>query len=392
MKKAILSYAVLFCTVFMSILFSSCEKDPSSSSGSDNDRLKLTFSPVEITYSTIAFEIIPSMDDEEYFAGVYATETIDGKKGDVLFAYVAASDQFSTCFYKGRQEIKAEGLKSETSYSVVYFGFNSAEQSRTTEIYVSDPLTTLEGSAQFDLAASEITQTSALLTYTPKFEGTYINGVMEWSTFEGDYGCDVEVLRDQDLAWYQYLADNYGGSWTEYLPQDLRKGVFSTSSAELGWIFQWDKEYLIYAFGINPDGTVTTDVEYIKFRTLPRENKDLDFEVTINEIFSDGVDATITPSNDKDRYFVSVQRASYVEWWTNPANGVTEDDMMYELVEGRFSEGELDGYLYTGVFHMTPEDYKVSRADSDTYIIIFGYENGPTTKVTLVPFHTLPKE
>ena len=275
--------------------------------------------------------------------------------------------------------------------TLMLFAFSSCE--KNPENPDVDPDVDPEEDVQyFDLKVDNVTRTSAKLIYTPKFEGTYMSGILSWKTFEEEYQCDLEVMRDQDLGWYEFLAENYGGVWTDYLPEDITSGELITTSKKEGWLFQWNSEYMIYAFGIDADGTITTPVEYTKFQTLPRENKDLTFDIQINEIFSNGIDATITPSNNMDTYFVSLQRASYVDWWTNPENGVTEDDMMYELVDGCFSEEDLDSYIYSGTFHLTPEDYKLDRADADCYLIVFGFDDGPTTKMELIPYHSLPKE
>lgn len=198
------------------------------------------------------------------------------------------------------------------------------------------------------------------------------------------YGSEEQNCYHFALDWWDFCGGLYGMSWVDFMNETgLSSGKITETEGEL----KPGEQYCIFAFAMTEDGQLASPIEIEKFITTLPEPSDNTFEVSVDTITSAEVVFTVVPSNN-DKYFVNVQRASYVDYFLEHDNVMEE--MVPSLVNG-FSPSVYPECYCQGTVTRSTDDFLASiRRDSDYYIIVFGYDDGPTTQVTLQKFHTLP--
>ena len=143
-----------------------------------------------------------------------------------------------------------------------------------------------------------------------------------------------------------------------------------------------DYYFLIAGLIVDHDGIfICTDVQRGKYTTGDAEQSSMTFDIKVWNVGQMEASFSITPSNNDDKYCALVA----------PWDGVTEaQDMMHKLVEqwGSWMEVMADDKGY--IEHSGAKAMKLPAADTDYYIIAFGYDGGITTEATMATFRTLP--
>lgn len=198
------------------------------------------------------------------------------------------------------------------------------------------------------------------------------------------YGSEEQNVYHFALDWWQFCADMYGMTWVEFMNEiGLSSGTISESESGL----KSGAQYCIFAFAMNEDGTIASPVEVKKFTTPVPEQSDITFNVNVDQILSSEVIFTVVPSNN-DKYFVNVQRASYVDWFIE--NDCVETEMVQSLTSSISPSQYPEAYCQGTVTRSTDDFLASIRKNTDYYIIVFGFDNGLTSEVSLTKFHTLP--
>lgn len=198
------------------------------------------------------------------------------------------------------------------------------------------------------------------------------------------YGSEEQNAYHFALDWWSFCADLYGMDWVDFMNQSgLTTGAISESESGL----KQGEQYCIFAFALNEDGSLASPVEIKKFTTSVPEASDITFEVSIDNVTSSEAIFTIVPSNN-DKYFVNVQRASYVDWFIQ--NDKVESEMVNSLVSSFNPSVYPEAYCQGTVTRSTDDFLASVRTNTDYYVIVFGYDDGLTSAVTLQKFHTLP--
>lgn len=200
-----------------------------------------------------------------------------------------------------------------------------------------------------------------------------------------DYGSVEENLYYFTKDWYQFVADNYGGAytWNDALQKTLTEGKISEGSRESYSMLNAGEEYMIYAMGFDPDGNICTPIETHVVQATPAQPSSNTFDVTIDKCLSSDAQFTINPSNN-DQYLVCVQRANYVNYFI-------ENDKLKTMAQDLASTYALDSRypaLNRGTTTHIASDFVYPRSDEDYYVIVFGFDEGVTTDVTLKRFRT----
>lgn len=239
------------------------------------------------------------------------------------------------------------------------------------------------------IEVQEITNLTCSYTVTPA--DPTLRYHYDYRIQSGDYsvdGLDQYGSEEQNLYhfvrdWWAFCGDLYGMGWVDY----MNSGVLVTGpQSEYITGLTPGSEYCLYAFATNEDGSLASPVEVVKFQTGIPVASDITFEVTMGTITSSSATCTITPSCD-DPYFVNVQRASYVDWFIERDR---VDDMVPSLASSFSPEIYPVCYCQGTVTRSTDDFLSNTRSDSDYYVIVFGYNEGQTSPVTLVKFHTKP--
>ena len=130
---------------------------------------------------------------------------------------------------------------------------------------------------------------------------------------------------------------------------------------------------------------MTTPVQVEKFTTTEPQTSDMTFECTIDKVLSNYAEFTITPSNNNEPYFVNVQRGSYVEWFIENDK---LNDMVTSLADSFSPSVYPEAYCQGKVTRSTDDFLSSVRTNTDYYVIVFGWNDGQTTPVSLYKFHT----
>ena len=203
-----------------------------------------------------------------------------------------------------------------------------------------------------------------------------VDGLNQW-------GSEEQNLYHFALDWWEFCASLYGMDWLDFMNES---GLYQGSQSDRETGLQAGQQYCIFAMAYDENGMLAAPVEVKKFTTPAPLPSDITFEITMDQVTSSSATFTIVPSND-DPYFVNVQRGSYVEWFVERDK---LSDMVFSLVDAIKPETYPEAYC-EGTVTRSSDDYLSSlRSDEDYYVIVFGYDEGQTSDVTLLKFHTNP--
>lgn len=198
------------------------------------------------------------------------------------------------------------------------------------------------------------------------------------------YGSEEQNCFHFAIDWWQFCADLYGMTWIDFMNE---VGLTSGKTTEHEEGLKPGSEYCIVAFAMNEDGTLASPVEIKKFETSVPQQSDITFEVTVDDINSVEAIFTVVPSNN-DKYFVNVQRASYVDWFIE--NDCVEEEMVPSITGAMTPDLYPEAYCQGTVTRSSDDFLPSLRKDTDYYVIVFGYDEGLTSGVSLTKFHSLP--
>lgn len=212
---------------------------------------------------------------------------------------------------------------------------NESDESRTAVVTLSYPgaqnveakvVQAGQGDANPDealvISVANVTSFTAEVSVMPADdEMTYLLLTRSKSEFE-EAGDDNAVIAS-DLELFSSYAEKEGVSLELFLEAVmLRKGV----TEGVMDTFLPDSEYYIYAYGINKDGTVTTDLykEYVK--TKPVTEYDDKINIEAESVSSRSIMAIFTPESEKFRYYAGyLTSAEYESYGDEIASKIIEE-------------------------------------------------------------------
>ncbi len=149
----------------------------------------------------------------------------------------------------------------------------------------------------FEFVISELTEVSAKLTVIPSdAQATYYFDNLSKAEF--DQFNEPNDIRDYFIELFEELAAQDGLTLEETIEHNVSIGEDSWPPTGM----TPGADYVVFAFGLNPDGTFTSDVQYKEYQTLANE----DIEVTANvlvgnyygDAYGEGMNYYITLSNN----------------------------------------------------------------------------------------------
>lgn len=243
----------------------------------------------------------------------------------------------------------------------------------------------------FDINITSITNTACNFTIAPKQSGLryYYNMRNTHGDYSVDNMTDYGSLEENVFYftkdWYQFVADQYGDrSWNEAMQPQLTTGNVSGDNKEFYNTLVPGTEYTLYAIAYDEHGNLAAPIEYTTFETTAPAKSDMTFDITIGRCLSTDAEFTVTPSNNNDPYLVCVQRANYVEWFIERDR---TDDMAQPMVES-FATDTRYPAIHRGPTTLKCSDFVNVRSQEDYYVIVFGYNDGITTPVSVKHFKT----
>ena len=242
-----------------------------------------------------------------------------------------------------------------------------------------------QGDLTFDINVSNITSGSADIVITPSDDTAPYYYAISDSVGKNNRDNNYNgSWYEMEVGWWTYLSQFYSMTWQQVAAQFLTTGQHTADIQEdYGGRLMWDTPYYVYCFGMDTEGNLTSDITEKEFRTTKPVPSDNEITVTIKQELSDGVMIDVATTND-DTYFIDCQKTSYVDYYLDQYNG-SKDQMFYHFFSS-ISSMVNDQYFHSG--DQTDLKAVASTSDADYYIIICGFNDGPTTDIQLIPFHT----
>lgn len=238
----------------------------------------------------------------------------------------------------------------------------------------------------FKLKVHDLHAVSALFDVTPsETDRTYYTAITDKANWDQIGG--VDGIFEYDKKWF----GSSGAEWKTVLDQFLVKGAKTNlPSNEVGaGHLKPDTEYVFYAYGLTPEGEMSSEVTFITFTTPKQVRKDLSFEIKVEDVLTNGIIASITPSNNELQYIVAIVRDSYGRFYSKRED--LKESGAWKLIND-------ESIRVTGKYIISPESkdkekYETMLPGMKYWIVVFGYdEDGITTEVTYYPFNTKKRE
>lgn len=245
----------------------------------------------------------------------------------------------------------------------------------------------------FDLTITDVKNTTCSYSITPanpderyycnmrlRHGDNYSIDAME------DHGSTEENIYYFTLDWFKFVADAYGtpDKWNPIMQEQLEQGAKSGTSREFFSSGLTPGEtYALYVLAFDAEGYLSTPVEYTEFTTTAPQKSDITFDISIDKCLSTDAQFTVNPSN-ADPYLVCVQRASYVDWFIEHDQ---VESMAQPMIES-FAHDSRYPALQRGPATLMCSDFVNVRQNEDYYVIVFGYDDGQTSPISLKHFVT----
>lgn len=348
--------------------------------------LELSLSAGLVTDSSASFTVVPSLEDASYYANLFTTEEV----GDDVNEFVAKLSVDSAQLYVGEKSLSFEQLTPVTDYTFIAFGYEPTKGEITTEVW-SVSVVTLEASApelgeRHKISIEDVTWCDAALTITPdNLDKEFVCGIYTRAAYDEKFDTKDAIISARMAEWEAMAQQNveYGNddTWQYYMQLEQHVGVSSIAASEL-LSLGWNTEYVVYCFGIDDDGTVTSTVTIAEFKTLSAAESENRFDISVDATTEQSIIFTVTPSND-DPYFVALQPTTYTDCY-GPDAEQSYEMMILDLVTAYPDDLLKEKYIFSGEQQFTSSQFLASVNHECEYkIIVCGFDNGPSTDVVL---------
>lgn len=245
------------------------------------------------------------------------------------------------------------------------------------------------GFKNFELVVVDVTKERVDFKVTPKDEAmSYVVLIAEKEYFD-DLGTDDRMM-DDDLEFFQRMADQKAMTLDAFLATILKRGAFEDSEQGL----QPDTEYYLYAYGLTMDGEVLTEMDKVLFRTDAPDQTDTTFAIGLSEISFNSVKVHVVPSDPSALYFVNVfDEDRYLEFGGNEEAFLAQIAYVrdYYLGKGATIEQMLANLAQAGERELVFDNLLPNKKHY-AYVIGVDREFFANTDVAVEEFSTLSAE
>lgn len=240
---------------------------------------------------------------------------------------------------------------------------------------------TLPPAVTFAIEVSDKTPINATVSFTPSDNTiTYYYDVVSKATFE-KYAT-AKAYAKKVVSELKAYCEEMNYTLADVLSTGVKEYRF------LGLLP--NTEYYTFAFGVDADGTITTEVVTLPFTTLEVVvDAEMTFDLKVSDISANGVYVAVTPSNSVATYYFDVVSKEELERYADAKAyakkviaSIKEYNDFYGISLAWNLSAGADGYQF---------DATMVAPNTDYYAFVFGVttEGTITTEVTLVPFKTL---
>ena len=396
------------CAVVAALVLVGCKDGMEPEPLPEPQKKEVSFNVEELEYDKVKVTVVPPSDDVVYYAFLHPdTDDFMNRAPEEIYVDIRYGDYFDTLLTSGTKTLTFEGLIGHSFYRVVYFAFDEVLGQKIGDIIYSERIVTPDAPELFDIEVSDIKGMSAKISITPPENNLrYFFWLYTMDSYERyQHSNDYELLI-YDYSFWVYIAELYGYKLNEVIKMDTVVGPVSLSTDDVLKIAEWDTEYLIWAYGINTDGTVTTPITRKVFKTAAPKPSGMTFDVAdislnwYEETTPEGLlrgweaDATIIPSNKGEKYFATITNKDWYDWYFSEYNDGRSDDeyiMNQILINTSKTSSQLPSMYKSGdfVYNCFKEREILLKPDREYAVFVFGMdENGATTSLNVFPFTT----
>ena len=286
-------------------------------------------------------------------------------------------------------EAKSSGLAAHTDYYIVVFGVDETDGYKQSTPITKSAFTTTDVTGlvcDFKVSTSVVDNSVVMSVIPSDKEILWYLCTMPKAQY--DYYVTAEDgYKMTESYFYEYYFQQEINTLLQqgYTEQQVVDALIHSGDLQLeakGLQEHTDYYILIAGLILDEEGIVIcTDVQRSQYRTEGAAQSAMTFEIEVWDIGQMEASFRITPSNDKDKYCALVA----------PWDGVsTAEEQMHRLVEQWGGWMDIMSNDRGVVEHAGTNAFKLPAADTDYYIIAFGYDGGITTEASMATFRTLP--
>lgn len=354
------------------------------------------------TRTTVTFNITPADLTADYFCYIVERATADEFARDTYLInniiqeveYEASNKGLTFVEYMAEAtdkgaitDVRFSGLTPATEYYIVLFGVDATKGyiASTKPTKVAFTTATVEMSECTFEVTTTIENNNVKFSVTPSIAG-HLWHLFTLTRQEYDYYTDEASGMSPSAYFEWHLQRDINNLRNQgYSDDNIIKALIFEGALELeakGLNANTEHCYLIAGLHLDGEGLViNTPVTLGDYTTGDVVKSEMTFEIKVWDIEQLAASFSITPSNDRDKYCALVQ----------PWDGIsTADEVMHQIVD------QWGGWMATmandrgHVEHSGTNKFKLPAADTEYYIIAFGYDGGITTDATMATFRTLP--
>lgn len=335
----------------------------------------------------------PSNNDEYYF-WTYVSDFQYEELGNDIYAVMAnmvkniksrvnSGASITAMLQKGKNNSKLSNLWEGTTYHIVAWGMDLHCSPITEPVEVTTfktPAMEITDNCTFKIETLEIKQQDFKFRVTPSNNDTryYIAPVHKYLT-EG-YTNDQFAQRVINMETKRINDRGNGETWAN--TGECKTGTTeSWANKDLGWVVRPDKDYVIFVFGVGPDGKRTTKVSTAELHSNDASQSDMTFNVTFDEIRWNNITYTVTPSKDDERYLPFLIATSELDnnGYRKP-DGTLEDKAVMTAIEEYYAEDGSFAIDYASRIKTSTIKGARVMSNTDYSLLICGYAGSNTTR------------
>lgn len=355
-------------------------------SGVSKTSVDVTVTPSDLEAEYVLLVMDKELADEftkdEYLVATIYQDFADdaAKQGKLLAEYMAEIVD------KGVLETTFKGLATGTDYYVLLFGVDAANgYEQCSDLYRLE-FRTLD--VEYSEAGFNVT--TQVENNNVKFSITPEDDTMRWHLFSvtralleqytdpnGDYGWSNEYFFS--MYFQDEINQLLGAGYTE---QQVIDALIFEGALELeakGLNANTEYAYLISGLQLDSDGLfIITDATTGYYTTGDAQMTDLTFDIKVTDVQQMKASFTITPSNNNEVY------CALVDVWDGVSDANT---VMHQIVD---QWGGWMSIMANDKGVVNHNNFSLPAADTDYYVIAFGYSGGITSDACMATFRSLP--
>ncbi|GAB6981951.1 hypothetical protein [Prevotella dentasini] len=341
---------------------------------------EFTFDITEVQTDKILIDVAQPENCVKYYI-LISPEELTGTEGEIRKKIIEQYNIVQTAPYYAW----IQGLTEATTYYFYVLGVDS--DGIPCAMTKKEAKTLAKATDEFKIEISNVASADGSLVVTPKDASmTYYPFIVT----KEDYNTMIQRytnVQKADTEYWTYLAEQMGVELKELLPNLLRTGKLETTLKELkGADLTPETEYVVYCYGVTPEGTFTTEPYMEEFKTTAAEVSNNNIQVTIDNVYHDGVDVTVKTTT-ADKYVLNIQSKRV---WERELQNAEDDKVKAatSIVSTLSFYGGLESSIFSGDFK---GKVPTGQSDTDCVLLVFGYDGGITTDIQAIEFHTNPE-